>query len=218
MQTLFIESQYDIKAKLPAAALKKLPEKIGLFGTVQYMKTLEVIEKQLKKPVRFIGKHGKYKGQVLGCNIVKYKGVDAILYVGDGRFHPIALGMENDVPIYTFNPNSKMFKQLEKAVIDKYRKRREAGLKKFLMSERIGILVSTKYGQNQLNIAKKLKKKLDKECYILISDTIDLQSLENLPFIDCFVNTACPRIALDDHLPKPVVDINYLISSKAVRI
>jgi len=42
----------------------------------------------------------------------------------------------------------------------------------------------------------------------LLYDDLDWGSLENFPFIECFVNTMCPRIAYDDYhkLPKPVVD------------
>ena len=69
---------------------------------------------------------------------------------------------------------------------------------KFYSSKNIGILVSTKTGQNRFKDAVNLKKKLkDKDCYLFAADIIDLNQLENFPFIECWVNTACPRIADD---------------------
>ena len=79
---------------------------------------------------------------------------------------------------------------------------------KFLSSKNIGILVSIKPGQYNLKKAFALKKKLrDKKCYIFLSDNIGAEQLENFPFIECWVNTACPRIA--DNLN--VVNISELV-------
>ena len=39
------------------------------------------------------------------------------------------------------------------------------------------------------------KKKKDKNYFIFAFDTLNISDLENFPFIDCWVNTACPRIA-----------------------
>ncbi|MBU4283524.1 MAG: diphthamide synthesis protein, partial [Nanoarchaeota archaeon] len=72
---------------------------------------------------------------------------------------------------------------------------------KFLSSKEIGVILTTKPGQEQLKEAFELKNKFkDKNFYFLIFDTIDFNQLENFPFIECFVNTACPRIALDDSI------------------
>ena len=62
-------------------------------------------------------------------------------------------------------------------------------------------MVSTKPGQQYLEDAKRLKEKLDKEgkkAFIFINTSIDLSYLEDFPFIEAWVNTACPRIGLDD--------------------
>jgi diphthamide biosynthesis enzyme Dph1/Dph2-like protein len=38
---------------------------------------------------------------------------------------------------------------------------------------------------------------------------VEFQELENFPFIEVFVNTACPRIGLEDQkkFPRPVVNL-----------
>ncbi len=221
MKIMFIEARARLKIRLPAAAIKKLPKKVGLFTTVQFLDSLEDIRTQLenagKKVKLFRAGHAGYRGQVLGCSVKRFPGVDAFLYVGDGRFHPAALALKNSQPVFIFNPLSRTFSRLRDYDVKRYRMRMDAGLKKFLMSESVGILVSTKPGQQKLRQAIALKKRLKKRSYILVSDDIDFSSLENFPFIECFVNTACPRIGYDDatRLPRPVVNIEDVISSSA---
>jgi diphthamide biosynthesis enzyme Dph1/Dph2-like protein len=56
------------------------------------------------------------------------------------------------------------------------------------------------------------RKYPDKKFYLLLFDTLDFAQLENFNFIECFVNTACPRISYDDSekFAKKVVDVNLL--------
>lgn len=211
MRVAHIEARYTGDISIPEA---DMPKVIGLFTTVQFIGQIDSMKKQLEErghEVRlFKGRHAKYEGQILGCSIEEFPGVDAFLYVGDGEFHPIALSLKNSKPVFVYNPFSRSFSRLDESRAKQYKKTRETALKKFYMSEKVGILVSTKPGQNQLNRALELKRKLDKEAYILLSDNIDFEGLENFPFIECFVNTACPRISLDDQkrAPRPIVSID----------
>ena len=43
-----------------------------------------------------------------------------------------------------------------------------------------------------------LKKYPDKKFYFFVDNTISYGQLENFPFVEVWVNTACPRIGLDD--------------------
>jgi len=167
------------------------------------------IEKSGRNVKLFRPKHSQYKGQILGCNIQEFKGVNAFLYIGDGLFHPAALSIKNKEPVFTFNPFTGRFQKTDEAMVKDYHKKQEIALKKFYMSENIGILVSTKPGQNRLKHAMRLKKNLDKNVFIMLSNEINPQGLLDFPFIDVFINTACPRISYDDYMkfPKPVLDL-----------
>ena len=72
-------------------------------------------------------------------------------------------------------------------------------------------MITTKPGQN--NLKKALELKADKNIYYFLDDTINFAELENFNFIDCWVNTACPRIAYDDSIKiaKPIINIGELI-------
>ena len=77
-------------------------------------------------------------------------------------------------------------------------------------------MVSTKNGQHNMNLGKILKEKIEKkglQAQILIANTFDFESLGNMLEFDAFVNTACPRIAVDDNdrLRKPLLSANELM-------
>jgi 2-(3-amino-3-carboxypropyl)histidine synthase len=204
MKTLFIEAKSDIKVKLEREVIKKLPKRVGLVSTIQHLHALKSIKKQLKNSV--IG------GQVLGCDVgaarrIRDK-VDAFLYIGTGEFHPLGIALETGKEVYSYNPITKRMGKISKGDVEAYKRRRKGAYMKFLSSKRIGILVSTKPGQNNLRKAFELKRKLkDKECYIFVADTLHINQLENFPFVECWVNTACPRI-VDDSSPKRIINFD----------
>ena len=81
------------------------------------------------------------------------------------------------------------------------------------MSKDIGVLVTTKPGQNKVNIFMKIKDRYpDKNFYFLVNNNVEFDRLEDFPFIECFVNTACERIATDDYskFKKPILNFEDL--------
>ena len=197
MKLLHIPAKSNLEIKIPASELKKakLPKKIGLVTTIQHLHQLPTLQKQLKG--------ARAGGQILGCNVEaaeKIKGkVDAFLFIGTGEFHPIAVALKTNKPVFVFNPVSQKLSKLDEQTIADFKQQRKGALLKFLHAKNVGILVSTKHGQQRFAEARKLKqtleKKQNKKCYIFVFDTLDFAQLENFPFIDCWLNTACPRIA-----------------------
>ena len=224
MKTFFIETKVNFKVILPEEVIKKLKEelsklntyKVGLFTTIQFFDNLEHLKKQLDDKeitaLTFQGKHSTYEGQVLGCSTYHFD-APAFLYVGDGLFHPHALAMKNiDKPIYTYDPFTKKFTQLNIDEIKKTLKRKKGAISAFHMKENIGIICSTKPGQNNIRKALKLKSQLEekgKKAYVFLENTIDYNQLANFPFIEVWINTACPRIMYDDYkkFNKPVLNM-----------
>ena len=218
MRSLFIKTRYDKIVSLPKKVLDKLPKKIGLFFTLQFLDSLDTIKKQLedsgKKVKLFKTKHTKYKGQIYGCNLEKFPRVDAYLYVGDGLFHPKALVLGNDKDVHIWNPIKKKYSKVTKKLMEKEIKKQKAGVSLFHMKKKIGVLVSVKNGQSYYKYALKLRDKYpDKEFYFIAFDTIDFNNLEDFSFIDVWVNTACPRIGWDDtkRTRKPMVDVGSVL-------
>lgn len=212
MEAVFLEakSNADVK-KAVEKAIKLLPKKVGIVTTSQHKHKLKEIKEILEKN----GIKAEIAGQVLGCNAsnatrIKEQ-VDAFLYVGSGRFHPIEVQLETGKKVVMANPLTDEAKVLEKEEVEKIEKQQRGALIKFLSSKEIGIIVSTKPGQNKMKKAFELKKKLkDKNCYIFVSDTIDYNELQNFPFIECWINTACPRFADEK---KGIVNYNNVMES-----
>ena len=198
MKTVFIEAKHKGIVKLNKSIINKLPKKVGLVSTIQFLHNLPSIKRQLTKEYKtaLIG------GQIIGCNFskankIKNK-VDCFLFIGTGEFHPLGLVYEINKPTFILNPISLKLTKISKEEVEAYKKRRKGAYLKFLTAKNIGILVTTKQGQSQLDNAIALKNKLKrKSSYIFLTDTLDINQLENFPFIEAWVNTACPRIIED---------------------
>jgi 2-(3-amino-3-carboxypropyl)histidine synthase len=221
VEFLFIPAYYKEEVVLTADALSKLKKfsTIALFGAVQYIRLDKVLSQLQKNGNKVLKSHGKRTSgdfQLLGCDCFSdsfdkdITKADAILYIGDGLFHPKALLMSSKKEIYMFNPIDSSLSTLTLKDIELQKKKYIVNLRKYISAERIGILVSTKTGQMYLKNALKLKESTKKKAYIFIDDTFNYSLMENYPFIECWVNTACPRIGTDDvlHMPKPLINVN----------
>ena len=217
MKIMMVESRYKGKINLSNLDANALPKRIGLATTVQFLDFIDEIKQYLEKNGKaiFIDKmRQKYDGQLLGCDIggaEKVKGnVDAFLYIGTGIFHPLGIALNIDKEVFCYDPINAVLSKIGRNEVERYNKRRKAAYAKFLEATEIGILVSLKPGQNNFRKAVELKNKLkDKNCYIFAFDTLDFNQIENFPFVQCWVNTACNRI-LDDYskFPKPLMDLS----------
>jgi len=203
---LFIEAEYTGKIDFAKIRFSSLPKNIGLVASVQFVSSLAGLKKELEKHGRnaFIAKSSqKHPGQVLGCDAsctARLAGkVDAFIYLGDGRFHPIAVAMETGRPVFCFNPIADVFKQLDESDVDKYRKKKKGAFVKFLNADTVGIIITTKPGQKAglAELAKLKEIYPKKKFYKFMCNNLDINQLENFPFIQAWVNTACPRLDED---------------------
>ena len=194
MKILSIPAKAKVAIIIPEELKKLLPLKVGLVSTIQHLHKMEDVKKQIEGSV--------ICGQILGCNTQCTVGCFAVdgselegyLFIGSGLFHPIAVALNTGKPVFKYNPFTKGYDKVEKEDIEKYKKKKRISLTKYFSSEKIGILVSIKSGQENMKKALELKEKGDKEYYIFGFETLSPIELENFPFIECWVNTACPRI------------------------
>lgn len=203
MEKLFVETKYSGKIELPKELIELLPEKVMLCTTVQLVEHLREVKRKLeaygKKVFLFNSGHGRYPGQILGCDNFKVSpGVEGFLYIGDGEFHPRAL-LANEKPVFGYNPFSHEIKKWGKKEWEEEKLRKKVGLMKFHSASKVGVLVSVKEGQYlmQKEVERLEKKFPDKTFYFFLGNEINERELENFNFIDCWVNTACPRIKGD---------------------
>ncbi len=223
MKQLFIEAHSN-QSILPAlkANLKNLTGKtIGLATTVQHIHEISeaknILEKEgfkviLAKSQKNVANQGikaNHLGQVLGCDASNSsQKVDSWLYIGTGQFHPIAIALETNVPVYALDPFSKKIEQISAKT---WLARKAAKLSKLKDAKKVGIILSTKPGQYKPKLVDKLRKKLEgKETFTFIADLIQSNELLNFPDIDIWINTACPRL-VDDKWPKTMINADWLL-------
>ena len=71
---------------------------------------------------------------------------------------------------------------------------------KLVISKNVGLLITTKPGQNEFKRVENLRERLEnkgKSVFVFIADEINLTQSENFNFIDVWIDTACPRIVED---------------------
>ena len=217
MKLMMVEGRYKGKIDLSKLETSKLPKTIGLSTTVQFLDYVDEIKSFLENCgiAVYVDKiRQKYEGQLLGCDqgaAVKVEGnVDAFLYIGTGVFHPLGIAINVNKEVFCYDPLHAIMSKIDANQVKRYNLQRKGAYLKFLSSNEIGLLVSLKPGQNQFKKAVDLKNKLkDKNCYIFAFDTLDFNQIENFPFVEVWVNTACNRI-LDDYekFPRPLVDLS----------
>lgn len=182
-----------------------LPQTLALVTTIQFVDILPKLKSYLEKQGKKV--LVQKNGQIVGCNTINAKAVEnkvqAFLYIGSGKFHPLALALslKQQKPIFIYNPFTEEFSKLEEKEISKVIAKKKTAKIKFLSADTFGILVSTKPGQNRLKKAEELKKILEKQgkkCYIFLFNDLDINQLENWPQIECWINSACPGLSLEN--------------------
>ncbi len=178
--------------------------RIALISTAQYawkLPDVKVFLEGMGYEVELKKGSGRVKmpGQVLGCNYTALRDsrAEAVLFIGDGLFHPTGAKIYTNKKVYRFSPLEKEFEEVK---VEEFIKKRVLIVSKAEDSERGAILISRKIGQRRISLAFDLKSKADKagkKVDLIYMDEIVPRSLDNFPY-DYYVNTACPRISYDD--------------------
>ncbi|MBT4936056.1 hypothetical protein HOL21_00250 [Candidatus Woesearchaeota archaeon] len=237
METLFVEAPYEKDIELSKETCDYLKEKkytkIALYASVQFCNNLQTIEKQLEDlGITIISsqpKRAQCQKQLLGCDCYKdslntEEDVDCYLYIGDGKFHPLALvyaqkDNKKTIEVVCNDPIAKTMTILTTNDIIKNLKKYKGSLIKFISATKIGVIITIKPGQEQYKHSLELEKTYpDKKLYYFIDNNISFDQLENFPFIDIWVNTACPRIGFDDHnmFQKSVLNLNDSLHANTI--
>jgi 2-(3-amino-3-carboxypropyl)histidine synthase len=217
----------EAKAKISVkeAVKKALPylgswSKIGLVTTVQHVHQIDEIKNLLIEAGKTVsmGDAGQlqYAGQVIGCDFSNARSVsekvDAYLFVGGGRFHAIGVALATGKPTIIADPYEKRAYPLQ-GEVRKVINQRWASITEARRAKSFGVLISLKSGQMRMGDAMKIKAKLEKKglnATLFALREVAPSALMQFPGLDAFVNTACPRLSLDDasSFHKPLLSLN----------
>ncbi|MBL11238.1 MAG: diphthamide biosynthesis enzyme Dph2 [Euryarchaeota archaeon] len=189
--------------------------RLGLVGSIQHLHLLPKYKEMLEKSgfevtIPTGGDRLTFPGQVLGCN---YSGDDSTighyLFLGSGDFHPIGMVLHTGKPLALLDPYTGDASEMSFSRIERILRQRFGLIMEIGKAETFGILIGEKPGQMRRNLAIRMKRILEnhgKKGYLLALDHVSPDLIDFYP-VDAFVNTACPRIAIDDSVryEKPLV-------------
>ncbi len=180
--------------------------KLGLVGSIQHLHLLPQFKERLEDAGFTItipvgGDRLTFPGQVLGCN---YSGDDPsighYLFLGSGDFHPIGLVLHTGKPLAMLDPYTGDASEMGRDQIESILRQRFGQIMAVDGAQRFGILIGEKPGQMRRTLALRLKRLLEDhglKGYLLALEHVGPELIDFYP-VDAFVNTACPRIAIDD--------------------
>ena len=180
--------------------------KLGLVGSIQLLHLLPEFHDRLEQAgfdvtIPMGGARLTFPGQVLGCN---YSGDDDTighyLFLGSGDFHPIGLVLHTGKPLAMLDPYSGDAIEMSFERIERILRQRFGLIMSSMDAQRFGILIGEKPGQLRRTLALRMKRLLEKhgkKGYLLALEHVGPELIDFYP-VDAFVNTACPRIAIDD--------------------
>lgn len=190
-----------IKRNFPAGS------KIATFGTIQFNPTIHAIKQPLLEQSQILTIPPQIsplsKGEVLGCTSqrLESKDIDAMVYIGDGRFHLESAMIHNpDIPAFRYDPYSRKFTK------EYYDQKQLGAVRKAAMKQaqqnghKVGLILGALGRQGSLTTLENLEKKLQsqgKTVVRIILSEIFPAKLSLFDDIDFFVQVACPRLSID---------------------
>jgi len=196
----------SIKLDCAAKTLKGF-SKVSVTTTIQHAHQIAEIAERLKGlGVNAVIGKGSLRtpepGQVLGCTYASARNAnaDANLFIGTGVFHAIGVALATKKPTFSLDPFGSG--ELQEIDADSLLRKRFVQIEKARKAHNFGILLSSKSGQGRRELAERLAGLHDHAVIIMIREISEMQ-LRNFGF-EAYVNTACPRLSMDDQTRFPV--------------
>ncbi len=222
LKVLYMEARSNVD--IVPVTEKSLPllepyRRIGLITTVQHARRLAKAKCFLESRGKevYVGRGSKgvrYPGQVIGCDYASAEKVqrqaEAFLFIGGGLFHPLGAALKTGMPVIAADPFTGEVKDLSETV-RRVQRQRYAAIEAAREAKSFGVLSSIQPGQASQSLAEALAEKLrrhGREAYLISVSIIEPSELEAFTNIDAYVNTACPRISLEDspRFSKPILN------------
>ncbi|KAJ7068050.1 putative diphthamide synthesis protein-domain-containing protein [Mycena amicta] len=209
------------------------PTRLALVSTIQFVAALQRLKDDLAADYESLAPEnmklwrGKYNatiprskplspGEILGCTAPRLGDVDALIYLGDGRFHLESIMIANpSVPAFRYDPYSK------KLTRERYNHREMHGIREnavntarrslahFTTPEPTtnaplwGVILGTLGRQGSFKQLQAITRQLAESSTpipfmpILLSELSPAKLALFNPHISTFIQTSCPRLSID---------------------
>ena len=180
----------------------KSQSSIALVSTIQFVAALQSIHRELQSELNVIVPQSKplSPGEILGCTSPRLPPVDAVVYIGDGRFHLESIMISNpETPAYRYDPYSKLFTR-EYYDHDVMLKSRRTAIAEAADAKRFGIILGSLGRQGSPNILthlQQLMQRRGREYIVVLLSEIFPEKLKLFSGIDAWIQIACPRLSID---------------------
>nr|XP_003469582.2 2-(3-amino-3-carboxypropyl)histidine synthase subunit 1 isoform X1 [Cavia porcellus] len=211
---VFVDIRIDTAHLLDSIRFTFPPDSaLALVSTIQFVSTLQAASQQLKAEYRVSVPQCKplSPGEILGCTSPRLsKEVDAIVYLGDGRFHLESVMIANpNVPAYRYDPYSKVLSR-EHYDHQHMQAVRQEAIATARSAKSWGLILGTLGRQGSPKILEHLESRLQTlglPFVRLLLSEIFPSKLSLLPGVDVWVQVACPRLSIDwgTAFPKPLL-------------
>ncbi|XP_015277363.1 PREDICTED: diphthamide biosynthesis protein 1 [Gekko japonicus] len=177
--------------------------KLVLVSTVQFVSALQAATRELSADYTVCTPQCKplSPGEILGCTSPRLaKDTDAIVYLGDGRFHLESIMIANPgIPAYRYDPYSKVFSR-EHYDHERMQDSRKEAIRKASQASKWGLILGTLGRQGSPAILQHLESCLQalKRPFVrLLLSEIFPGKLQLFPDVEAWVQVACPRLSID---------------------
>jgi len=178
-------------------------EQVSLVSTIQFVATLQAVARDLNSEgwkVEVPQAKPLSPGEILGCTSPDMRSSQALVYLGDGRFHLESAMIANPlVKAYRYDPYSKVLSR-EYYDHDLMKKNRQQAIETAKQADTWGLILGTLGRQGNPNVLEHIKKKaesLNKKVITVLLSEIFPQKLALMPQVGAWVQIACPRLSID---------------------
>ncbi|KAG6928564.1 diphthamide biosynthesis 1, partial [Chelydra serpentina] len=176
---------------------------LALVSTIQFVSALQAASQVLRADYKVSIPQCKplSPGEILGCTSPRLgPGTDAVVYLGDGRFHLESVMIANPgVPAYRYDPYSKVFSR-EHYAHEHMQHARQDAIRTAARARSWGLILGTLGRQGSTSILQHLEARLQALglpfVRVLLSEIFP-SKLQLFPDVDVWVQVACPRLSID---------------------
>jgi len=202
---IFVDIQVDLTHFLDSVIYNFAKgSKLAIVSTIQFVSAVQSASRELTSRgyVAFNPQARPLSpGEILGCTSpVLPKDTDAIIYLGDGRFHIESIMIANpNVKAFKYDPYSKKFTS-ENYDFDLMCSIRAKSVNLAKEAKSFGLIQGTLGRQGSTAVVSRLKQQLvshGKSCTVVYMSEIIDSKLAQFHDIDCWIQVACPRLSID---------------------
>ena len=203
MLYVFVDIQIDNQHVMETLRFNFTPHSsIALVSTIQFVAALQSIHRELQSEFSVIVPQSRplSPGEILGCTSPRLPLVDALVYIGDGRFHLESIMISNPgTPAYRYDPYSKLFTR-EYYDHDVMLRTRKEAIAEAATARKFGIILGSLGRQGSPNILSHLQEVMHrqgKEYVVVLLSEIFPEKLRLFSDVDAWIQVACPRLSID---------------------